>query len=155
MTPTQSVLHERSQRFHAEIARRSDAHVKSDRHARFIGLNPEPHYAGMWFYNLVTYADKPLDVRIEDIQRAVCKFYKISRHDMLSDRRTKNLAFPRQIAMYLSKKLTLRSLPAIGRRFNRWDHTTVLHAVRKIEALQEIDVDTRAQISVLRSELLA
>lgn len=118
-------------------------------------IDPEPYYAGMWFYNVVTYAEKPLDVRIEDIQRVVCKFYKISRHDMLSDRRTKNLAFPRQIAMYLSKKLTLRSMPAIGRRFNRWDHTTVLHAVRKIEALQEIDTDTRAQINTLRAEIMA
>ena len=61
--------------------------------------------------------------------------FNVSRADILSSRRTANVVRPRQIAMYLSKMMTLRSLPEIGRRFGGRDHTTVLHAVRKIEAL--------------------
>ena len=78
---------------------------------------------------------EPKRVKIEDIQRAVARHYNVSRADMLSSRRTANVVRPRQIAMYLAKTLTLRSLPEIGRRFGGRDHTTVLHAVRKIENL--------------------
>ena len=81
---------------------------------------------------------RPLElkrVRIEDIQRIVARHYNVSRSDLLSSRRTANVVRPRQIAMYLAKTLTLRSLPEIGRRFGGRDHTTVLHAVRKIEGL--------------------
>ncbi len=72
-------------------------------------------------------------VRIEEIQRIVARHYNVNRSDLLSSRRTANVVRPRQIAMYLAKTLTLRSLPEIGRRFGGRDHTTVLHAVRKIE----------------------
>jgi chromosomal replication initiator protein len=88
---------------------------------------------------------------IEDIQRTVARQYNVSRADLLSSRRTANVVRPRQIAMYLAKTLTLRSLPEIGRRFGGRDHTTVLHAVRKIGSLvgndnvlaEEIDLLTR------------
>ena len=76
---------------------------------------------------------EPKRVRIEDIQRVVARQYNVSRADLLSSRRTANVVRPRQVAMYLAKILTLRSLPEIGRRFGGRDHTTVLHAVRKIE----------------------
>ena len=76
---------------------------------------------------------EPKRVRIEDIQRIVARQYNVSRADLLSSRRTANVVRPRQVAMYLAKILTLRSLPEIGRRFGGRDHTTVLHAVRKIE----------------------
>ena len=78
---------------------------------------------------------EPKRVKIEDIQKLVANHYNVSRADILSSRRTATVVRPRQIAMYLSKALTLRSLPEIGRRFGGRDHTTVLHAVRKIEAL--------------------
>ena len=78
---------------------------------------------------------EPKRVKIEDIQKLVASHYNVSRADILSSRRTATVVRPRQIAMYLSKALTLRSLPEIGRRFGGRDHTTVLHAVRKIEAL--------------------
>ena len=78
---------------------------------------------------------EPKRVKIEDIQRVVARQYNVSRADLLSSRRTANVVRPRQIAMYLAKTLTLRSLPEIGRRFGGRDHTTVLHAVRKIEGL--------------------
>ncbi len=81
----------------------------------------------------------PKRVKIEDIQKLVATHFNVSRADILSSRRTANVVRPRQIAMYLSKTMTLRSLPEIGRRFGGRDHTTVLHAVRKIEGLVSKD----------------
>ncbi len=78
---------------------------------------------------------EPKRIKIEDIQRVVARQYNVSRSDLLSARRTANVVRPRQVAMYLAKVLTLRSLPEIGRRFGGRDHTTVLHAVRKIAFL--------------------
>lgn len=75
---------------------------------------------------------EPKRIKIEDIQRVVARQYNLSRSDLLSARRTANVVRPRQVAMYLCKVLTLRSLPEIGRRFGGRDHTTVLHAVSKI-----------------------
>jgi len=92
-------------------------------------------------------------VRIEEIQRIVARHYNVSRSDLLSSRRTANVVRPRQIAMYLAKTLTLRSLPEIGRRFGGRDHTTVLHAVRKIESLIGVDNTLAAEIEVLKSQL--
>jgi chromosomal replication initiator protein len=82
----------------------------------------------------------PKRVKIEDIQKLVATHFNVSRADILSSRRTANVVRPRQIAMYLSKTMTLRSLPEIGRRFGGRDHTTVLHAVRKIEGLVSTDM---------------
>ena len=92
-------------------------------------------------------------VRIEEIQRIVARHYNVSRSDLLSSRRTANVVRPRQIAMYLAKTLTLRSLPEIGRRFGGRDHTTVLHAVRKIESLIGTDTALAAEIEALKSQL--
>ena len=78
---------------------------------------------------------EPKRVRIEDIQRIVARHYNVSKTELLSNRRTRTIVKPRQVAMYLSKVMTPRSLPEIGRRFGGRDHTTVLHAVRKIEDL--------------------
>jgi chromosomal replication initiator protein len=99
---------------------------------------------------------RPLElrrVRIEEIQRIVGRHYNVSRSDLLSARRTANVVRPRQIAMYLAKTLTLRSLPEIGRRFGGRDHTTVLHAVRKIEGLIATDTTLAAEIEVLKGQL--
>jgi len=92
-------------------------------------------------------------VRIEEIQRIVARQYNVSRGDLLSARRTANVVRPRQVAMYLAKTLTLRSLPEIGRRFGGRDHTTVLHAVRKIESLIGNDTTLAAEIEVLKGQL--
>jgi chromosomal replication initiator protein len=72
---------------------------------------------------------------IEDIQRKTAEFYKLEVKDFHSPQRARRVARPRQVAMYLARKLTTRSLPEIGRRFGGRDHTTVLHACRRIEAL--------------------
>jgi chromosomal replication initiator protein len=92
----------------------------------------------------------PKRVKIDDIQKLVASHYNISRADILSSRRTANVVRPRQIAMYLSKVLTLRSLPEIGRRFGGRDHTTVLHAVRKIEELAAKDKGLAEVIELLK-----
>ena len=96
---------------------------------------------------------EPKRVRIEDIQRIVARQYNVSRADLLSSRRTANVVRPRQVAMYLAKILTLRSLPEIGRRFGGRDHTTVLHAVRKIESLAGNDSAFAEEIEALKRQL--
>jgi chromosomal replication initiator protein len=96
----------------------------------------------------------PKRVKIEDIQKLVASHFNVSRADILSSRRTANVVRPRQIAMYLSKVLTLRSLPEIGRRFGGRDHTTVLHAVRKIETLATSDGNFSEEIELLKRILL-
>jgi chromosomal replication initiator protein len=93
---------------------------------------------------------EPRRVKIEDIQRIVAKHYNVSRADILSLRRTATVVKPRQVAMYLAKALTPRSLPEIGRRFGGRDHTTVLHAVRKIEGLVGRDTGLAEEVDLLR-----
>nr|WP_026613491.1 chromosomal replication initiator protein DnaA [Ensifer aridi] len=95
-------------------------------------------------------AGEPRRVRIEDIQRVVAKHYNVSRQELVSNRRTRVIVKPRQIAMYLSKTLTPRSFPEIGRRFGGRDHTTVLHAVRKIEELIAADTKLSHEIELLK-----
>lgn len=96
---------------------------------------------------------EPKKVKIEDIQKLVATHYNVSRADILSSRRSAGVVKPRQVAMYLSKVLTLRSLPEIGRRFGGRDHTTVLHAVRKIEATSTADPALREDIELLKRML--
>ncbi|MBI1867806.1 MAG: chromosomal replication initiator protein DnaA [Methylocystis sp.] len=96
---------------------------------------------------------EPKRVKIDDIQKLVASHYNISRADILSSRRTANVVRPRQIAMYLAKVLTLRSLPEIGRRFGGRDHTTVLHAVRKVEGLVAKDKSLFEVIELLKRML--
>jgi chromosomal replication initiator protein len=96
---------------------------------------------------------EPKRVKIEDIQKLVANRYNVSRADILSERRTAAVVRPRQIAMYLSKSLTLRSLPEIGRRFGGRDHTTVLHAVRKIEQSLTSDIALNEEIELLKRML--
>jgi len=78
-------------------------------------------------------------VTIDEIQRTTADYYNLRLSEMLSERRARNIARPRQVAMYLSKRMTSRSLPEIGRRFGGRDHTTVMHAVKKIEDLRRDD----------------
>ncbi|MGJ3264159.1 MAG: chromosomal replication initiator protein DnaA [Salinarimonas sp.] len=96
---------------------------------------------------------EPKRVKIEEIQKLVASRYNVSRSDILSERRTAAVVRPRQIAMYLSKTLTLRSLPEIGRRFGGRDHTTVLHAVRKIEKAIGEDTTLGEEVELLKRML--
>lgn len=94
-------------------------------------------------------AGEPKRVRIEDIQRVVSRHYNVSRQELVSNRRTRVIVKPRQIAMYLAKTMTPRSFPEIGRRFGGRDHTTVLHAVRKIEDLISKDTKLSHEVELL------
>ena len=98
-------------------------------------------------------AREPRRVKIEDIQKLVASHYSVTRADILSSRRTATVVKPRQVAMYLAKALTLRSLPEIGRRFGGRDHTTVLHAVRKIEGLVAQNEGLREELELLKRML--
>ncbi|WP_455477130.1 chromosomal replication initiator protein DnaA [Bartonella sp. B41] len=98
----------------------------------------------------LTRSGEPKRIRIEEIQRAVARHYNVSRQDLLSNRRTRTVVKPRQVAMYLAKILTPRSLPEIGRRFGGRDHTTVLHAVRKIEDLVCGDQTLAKELELLK-----
>ncbi len=94
-------------------------------------------------------------INIDDIQRKVAEHYNIRLADMMGPKRARNVARPRQIAMYLSKQLTSRSLPEIGRRFGGRDHTTIMHGVRKIEELLVEDSSMVEDIAVLKRMLEA
>ncbi len=92
---------------------------------------------------------------VERIQRAVCEVFSVTPTDMVSKRRARVIARPRQVAMYLCKKLTKRSLPDIGRRFGGRDHTTVMHAVKRIDQLRAEDPSFNAQIEAVETRLKA
>ena len=94
-------------------------------------------------------------VTIEEIIRKVSEHYNLRMSDLVSARRARAVARPRQIAMFLSKNLTSKSLPEIGRRFGGRDHTTVIHAIRKIEELKMTDVQIADEVEILRRTLEA
>tara|TARA_B100001996_G_scaffold291849_1_gene232043 strand:- start:150 stop:1580 length:1431 start_codon:yes stop_codon:yes gene_type:complete len=91
---------------------------------------------------------------IDLIQTIVCKFFKISKNEMLSSRRSRYLVRPRQAAIYLSKLLTSKSLPEIGRAFSNRDHTTVIHSVKTIEKLRKEDNELNINIDNLKNKIL-
>ena len=93
-------------------------------------------------------------VTIDLIQTLVCKFFKISKNEMLSSRRSRYLVRPRQTAIYLSKLLTSKSLPEIGRSFSNRDHTTVIHSVKTIERLRKEDSELNVNIDSLKNKIL-
>jgi hypothetical protein len=123
-------------------------------------IDAEPFYSGMWFHHLVNQTDDPpipvnLPIRIVDIQKAVCRKFKVSRLDMISERRTKDIVLPRHVAMYLARKMTLHSIPEIGRRFGGRDHTTVLFAIAKIDRMKNSDLGLSCKMRDIRAELPA
>ena len=93
-------------------------------------------------------------ITVDKIQNTVSNFFNIELSDMLSQRRSRPLARPRQVAMFLAKKLTTRSLPEIGRRFANRDHTTVIHAVKTITRISEKDPEMKKNIDQIKSLLL-
>ena len=96
--------------------------------------------------------EEPL--KLEDIERAVCSFFGVSKIELYARRRTKNVVYARHICWYLATKYTSRSLPEIGRRGGGCDHTTILHARDKIERLIKEDVETADTIKMLESMLM-
>lgn len=92
-------------------------------------------------------------ITIDEIQRAVCARFDVKQVDLISERRAVTIARPRQIAMYLAKRLTTRSLPEIGRKFGNRDHSTVIHAVRRIEELRGKDAEIDGAVKALLRQL--
>ena len=93
-------------------------------------------------------------ITIDLIQSLVCKFFKISKNEMLSARRSRYLVRPRQTAIYLTKILTSKSLPEIGREFSNRDHTTVIHSIKTIENLKKNDAELCSNIDTLKNQIL-
>ena len=93
-------------------------------------------------------------INVEFIQNLVASHFNLSIQELLSPRRSRSLARPRQIAMYLTKQHTTNSLPDIGRKFSNRDHTTVIHAVKKIDELLKKDSDIRESVAALKKKLL-
>ncbi len=94
-------------------------------------------------------------VTIEEIQRKVSEHYNIRLADMIGPKRVRTIARPRQVAMYLAKSMTTRSLPEIGRRFGGRDHTTIMHGIRKVEELKATDSQLSEDLDLLRRSLEA
>lgn len=130
------------------------------------GLTSSPYgYAWLWgskrfnlpSLSLCSYAPPasppPRPIKILDIQRVVCRHYHLSRNDLLSHRRTADVTFARQVSCYLAKTLTLESLPEIGRQTGDRDHTTVLHAVRKITAMAAINNSLSTELNLLEHKI--
>ena len=93
-------------------------------------------------------------VTIDKIQTEVCRYFKISKNEMLSSRRSRYLVRPRQTAIYLTKSLTSKSLPEIGRAFSNRDHTTVIHSVKTIDKLRKVDSELNISIDNLKNKIL-
>ena len=119
-------------------------------HARFSGIDISIEQARTALHDLIHSQN---EITVQDIQKKVADYYKIRVSDMHSKRRPKQIALPRQIAMYLSKKLTQKSYPEIGELFGGRDHTTVLHACRKIESDRRINEELNHELHVLEQNL--
>ena len=117
-------------------------------HAQLVGRDVTLESTQEVLHDLLRASDRR--VTIEEIQKRVAEHFNIRVADMHSARRARQVARPRQVAMYLAKQLTSRSLPEIGRKFGGRDHTTVMHAVRKIEELQSCDSTFAEDVELLR-----
>ena len=127
-----------AKRIHSNVRELEGALRRVVANAHFTGEPITLDFAKEALKDLLTLQEKL--VTIENIQKTVCDYYKIPLRDLLSSRRSRSVARPRQVAMALAKELTTHSLPDIGDRFGGRDHTTVLHACRKIKELRESDL---------------
>ena len=117
-------------------------------HAQLVGREITLETAQEVLHDLLRANDRR--VTIEEIQKRVATHFNIRLSDMYSARRARSVARPRQVAMYLAKQLTSRSLPEIGRKFGGRDHTTVMHAVRKVDELRDHDAGFAEDVELLR-----
>ncbi|MCP4333358.1 MAG: chromosomal replication initiator protein DnaA [Gammaproteobacteria bacterium] len=136
-----------AERFKSNIRELEGALKRLVAHARFTGQPITPDFARLALKELLAVQDKP--ITIDNIQKLVAEYYKIRVADLLSSRRNRSITRPRQIAMSLTKSLTRHSLPEIGNAFGGRDHTTVLHACRKIEELRSEDRRIDEDVEIL------
>ena len=130
-----------AQRIRSNVRELEGALKRVIAHSHFMGRDITIELIRESLKDLLALQDKL--VSVDNIQRTVAEYYKIKISDLLSKRRSRSVARPRQVAMALSKELTNHSLPEIGDVFGGRDHTTVLHACRKINELKESDADIR------------
>lgn len=138
-----------------DSGRELDGCINSLRAASALTKQPVTMESAEKIVRDLTRGAEPRRVKIDEIQKIVSKHFGVSRSDILSSRRTRSIVRPRQIAMYLSKHLTSRSLPEIGRRFGDRDHTTVLHAIRKIGELMQDDTTLKDDVELLKRLLIS
>lgn len=112
---------------------------------RRLGINPEGE--------LIFIDATPRRIMVDEIKRAVCERFDVPLREMTSSRRFRGVARPRQVAMYLSHKLTQRTLTEIGRLFGHRDHTTVIHAIKQVEHLRLVDGEFAADVLALEERL--
>ncbi len=120
-------------------------------HAMLTGKPIDVDFARSALQDLLRANDRR--ITIDEIQRKVADYYKVRLADLLSARRSRDIARPRQVAMYLAKRLTPRSLPEIGRKFGGRDHTTVMHAIKRIDELRAGDSDLEQDVATLARQL--
>ncbi len=120
--------------------------------SRIYGKTPSMSEVKVILKDLLSLTENKVD--IDNIQTIVCKYFKISKNEMLSPRRSRYLVRPRQTAIYLAKMLTTKSLPEIGRSFANRDHTTVIHSVKTIEKLRKDDNELNLSIDSLKNKIL-
>ncbi len=120
--------------------------------SRIYGKTPSMSEVKVILKDLLNLTKNKVD--IDNIQTIVCKYFKISKNEMLSPRRSRYLVRPRQTAIYLAKMLTSKSLPEIGRSFANRDHTTVIHSVKTIEKLRKEDNELNLSIDSLKNKIL-
>ncbi len=120
--------------------------------SRIYGKTPSMSEVKVILKDLLNLTENKVD--IDNIQTIVCKYFKISKNEMLSPRRSRYLVRPRQTAIYLAKMLTSKSLPEIGRSFANRDHTTVIHSVKTIEKLRKDDNELNLSIDNLKNKIL-
>ena len=120
-------------------------------HAQLVGREISMEATHDVLHDLLRANDRR--VTIDEIQKRVAEHFNIRISDMHSARRARSVARPRQVAMYLSKQLTARSLPEIGRKFGGRDHTTVMHAIRKVDELRDADPGFGEDVELLRRML--
>jgi chromosomal replication initiator protein len=120
-------------------------------HAMLTGKAIDVDFARSALQDLLRANDRR--ITIDEIQRKVADYYKVRLADLLSARRSRDIARPRQVAMYLAKRLTPRSLPEIGRKFGGRDHTTVMHAIKRIDELRAGDSDLEQDVATLARQL--
>ena len=120
--------------------------------SRIYGKTPSMSEVKVILKDLLNLTENKVD--IDNIQTIVCKYFKISKNEILSPRRSRYLVRPRQTAIYLAKMLTSKSLPEIGRSFANRDHTTVIHSVKTIEKLRKEDNELNLSIDSLKNKIL-
>ncbi len=151
MSVSMDVLEFLARRISSNIRELEGALNRVVAHATLVGRPVSLEFTRSVLQDLLRANDRR--ITIDEIQRRVADYYKVRMPDLLSARRSREVARPRQIAMYLSKRLTPRSLPEIGRRFGGRDHTTVMHAIKRIDELRTTDSELENDLTILGRQL--